>query len=252
MAKQESIIKFTGNIGDLSFFKTKDGFSARKKTGVSGDRIKNDPKYERTRENMEEFGRAAAASKLVRSALREFTRNSKDGRLTTRMTSAFLAIIKTDVVNRRGKRKVTGGNMQLIKDFQFNIGSPLNRTLQLIIASEIVRAEARAGVVVPAFSPGTGILWPEGSTHARLMSAAVEVDFDNTRFALTTFTGEPIERHALSQPEVVISHQIPPASELPVFLLLGVEFFQLAGSEMYPLKNGAFNSLSLVAADGGQ
>jgi len=38
------------------------------KGGVSADRIQNDPAFQRTRENGEEFGRAGAADKLIRMA----------------------------------------------------------------------------------------------------------------------------------------------------------------------------------------
>ena len=61
MATQESFIKLQGKVGDLSFFKTKNGYQARVKGGVSADRIKSDPAYQRTRENNVEF---ATVSKL--------------------------------------------------------------------------------------------------------------------------------------------------------------------------------------------
>ncbi len=59
MAKQIGIIKLKGKIGDLSYYKTKDGHLAREKGGVDAERIKNDPAFERTRENGAEFGSAA-------------------------------------------------------------------------------------------------------------------------------------------------------------------------------------------------
>ena len=66
MAKQEGLIKLKGTVGDLSFYKTKDGHLARMKGGVDAERIKNDPAFERTRENGAEFGRSGKAGKLLR------------------------------------------------------------------------------------------------------------------------------------------------------------------------------------------
>ncbi len=66
MAKQIGIIKLKGKIGDLSFYKTKDGHLSREKGGVDAERIKNDPAFERTRENGAVFGSAAKSGKLVR------------------------------------------------------------------------------------------------------------------------------------------------------------------------------------------
>ena len=39
-------------------------------------------------------------------------------------------------------------------------------------------------------------------------------------------------------------------STKPLFLALGVEFYQEINGQMYPLKNGAFNPLSLVQVSG--
>ena len=58
MAKQKGIIKPEGTIGDITFFKSKDGYLAREKSGPTAEQIANDPVFERTRENGKEFGRA--------------------------------------------------------------------------------------------------------------------------------------------------------------------------------------------------
>ena len=62
MARQKGIIKLKGSIGDVSFYKTKDGYLAREKSGVDKDRIKNDPAFQRTRENGAEFTHRACES----------------------------------------------------------------------------------------------------------------------------------------------------------------------------------------------
>jgi len=96
MARQSSPFKFTGTIGDMSFYKSKDGHLIREKGGVSGERIKKDPKYQRTRENNAEFGNAAKAvklilklrinkAKLLRRLLSCFI--NKEGRSSTRSSS---------------------------------------------------------------------------------------------------------------------------------------------------------------------
>jgi hypothetical protein len=44
---------------------------------------------------------------------------------------------------------------------------------------------------------------------------------------------------------------VTPESTKPLFLALGVEFFQEINGQMYPLKNGAFNPLSIAKVDSG-
>ena len=63
MAKNNSYLKFEGTLGGLTYYE-KDGKSIVKvKSSVSKSRIEKDPNYKRTRENMQEFGGAAKASK---------------------------------------------------------------------------------------------------------------------------------------------------------------------------------------------
>lgn len=70
MAKQKGIIKLQGKVGDISFYKSKDGYLAREKGGVDGQRIASDPAFQRTRENGKEFGNAGRNGKVLRNALR--------------------------------------------------------------------------------------------------------------------------------------------------------------------------------------
>lgn len=252
MAKQESILKFVGNMDGLSFYKNKNGYAARKKGGVSGSRIKNDPRFERTRENIEEFGRAATASKLLRSALRATLANTRDSAMTPRLTKMFLQVVKTDPVNRRGKREVVEGDFSLLKGFEFNIASPLDRTLYAVPTLTFNRDQGSATITIPPIVPAHAIVWPEGATHCVVISSAVELDFTTNDYGHSSFRSDAIEKDSGDVAELVIQHTVTPQSGLPIVLTLGVEFYQLMNGEHYPLKNGAFNSLSLVAADGGE
>ncbi|WP_230466813.1 hypothetical protein [Faecalibacter macacae] len=42
MARQKGIIKLLGTVGDITFYKAKEGFLAREKGGVDKSRIMND------------------------------------------------------------------------------------------------------------------------------------------------------------------------------------------------------------------
>jgi len=117
MAKQTGIIKLKGTIGGISFYKTADGHLAREKGGVDGQRIANDPAFQRTRENGSEFGRAGKGGKIIRNAIRLLLQNAKDKRVVSRLTKALVAIIKTDTTNERGLRTLQDGNLELLLGF---------------------------------------------------------------------------------------------------------------------------------------
>ena len=70
MAKLNGLLKIEGTLENLTFYKTQDGHLVKTKSGVSADRIANDPNFQRTRENGAEFGSSASAGKLLRNTVR--------------------------------------------------------------------------------------------------------------------------------------------------------------------------------------
>ena len=44
---------------------------------------------------------------------------------------------------------------------------------------------------------------------------------------------------------------VTPNSTKPLFLALGLEFYQEVNGSMYSLKNGAYNPLALIVVNGG-
>jgi hypothetical protein len=61
MAKQKGIIKLEGIIGDITFYKSQNGFLAKYKGGITKDRIANNPTFVKTREDGAGFGNAGKA-----------------------------------------------------------------------------------------------------------------------------------------------------------------------------------------------
>lgn len=51
-------------------------------------------------------------------------------------------------------------------------------------------------------------------------------------------------------PVIDLQNAVTPNSTHPLFLALGIEFYQEVNGVKYPLKNGAFNSLALVKVSG--
>jgi hypothetical protein len=249
MARQKGIIKLKGKIGDLSFYKTKDGYLAREKGGVDKARIQNDPAFQRTRENGAEFGRAGKAGRLLRTSVRPLLLKAADSRITSRMTKEMVKVVKSDTSNARGERTVTGGNIMLLKGIEFNVSGKLNATIYAPFTAAIDRATGEATVSIPAFVPQNTFAAPAGATHMRLISAASKVDFEAETFNLDTQQSGEIEIGPQTEAAVALTASIPSGGNQPIFLLFGVEFLQEVNGDMYPLKNGAYNALALVEVD---
>ena len=250
MAKQKGIIKLDGTIGGITFYKSQDGYLAREKGGVSGDRIANDPNFQRTRENGEEFGRAGKAGKLLRNSIRAMLQNASDSRMVSRLTQKMVEVIQEDATNPRGQRNVIDGEAELLEGFEFNINGKLGSTLYAPYTSTIDRVLGTLAVSIPAFVPLNMIAAPGGSTHFKIVSAGVEVDFENETFVLDNQASGILPWDVTATAALNLSNTVTANSIHPLFLVLGIEFYQEVNGQMYSLKNGAFNPLAVVKVSG--
>lgn len=252
MARQVGIVRFKGQMGGISFYSTKeDGGLARSKGGVEADRIRNDPAFARTRENGAEFGRAGAAGKLLRTAFRALIANTSDSRMTSRLTKEMMRVIKADSTSLRGERNMIDGEAELLEGFEFNSNGKLNRTFYAPYVPAIDRVGGTLGIAVPAFVPANMIAVPGGATHFRLVSAGAEIDFGTGDHLVNTSTSAETAITPLLTPALALENLVTPGTQNPLFLLFGIEFLQLVNGQYYPLNNGAYNALSLVAVNSG-
>ena len=245
MAKQKGIIKLDGTIGGITFYKSQDGYLAREKGGVSADKIANDPAFQRTRENGEEFGRAGKAGKLLRNSIRAMLQNASDSRMVSRLTQKMVEVIQEDATNPRGQRNVIDGEAELLEGFEFNITGKLGTTLYAPYTSTIDRVTGTLAVNIPAFVPLNMIAAPGGSTHFKIVSAGTEVDFENENFVVATSETAVLPWNNTATAVINLSNAVTANSTHPLTLALGIEFYQEVNGQMYPLKNGAYNALAL-------
>ncbi|MBS0646492.1 MAG: hypothetical protein JSR97_07875 [Verrucomicrobia bacterium] len=250
MAQQKGIIKLDGTIGGITFYKSKDGYLAREKGGVSADKIANDPAFQRTRENGAEFGRAGKAGKVLRTSLRALLQNASDSRMVSRLTTEMLKVVQADTTNTRGQRNVIDGEAELLQGFEFNINGKLGTTLYAPFTAAIDRATGALTVDIPAFVPIHMIAAPGGSTHYKIISAGVEVDFENETYVVDSQDTAIQPWDATATAAISLANAVTAASTHPLFLALGIEFYQEVNGQMYPLKNGAYNALTLVQVSG--
>jgi hypothetical protein len=249
MARQTGIIKLKGTLDDISFYKSSDGHLARTKGGIDGNRIANDPAFQRTRENGSEFGRAGKAGKLIRNAIRVLLQNAKDKRVVSRLTKDLVAIIKTDAVNLRGERTVQDGDLSGLLNFEFNLNGKLASTLFAPFVTAFDRVTGNADVTLAAFSPTVRIAAPTGTTHFNLVMGATEVDFNNEIFVFETASSGILPYTAPDTAPIALNVALTANSVLPILEVVGIEFYQEVNGEMYPLKNGAYNALSVALVD---
>lgn len=246
MAKQTGIIKLKGKIGDLSFYKTKDGHLAREKGGVEADRIKNDPAFVRTRENGAEFGSSASAGKFTRDSLRPIALNASDNRIVSRMTKLMTQIKNLDTSSIRGERTVgvalaSAQAKAMLKGFEFNKNALLSSILYKPWGLNSMTGEITIADLVPL----NDITFPTGATHFSVSACTANLNYvDNEAdVELSNTVNLPIDATTTT---INLTFGSMPTGSGILLHLLKIEFFQEVNGAQYSLKNGAYNALRII------
>ena len=246
MAKQSGLIKIKGTLDNVNFYKSKDGDLARMKTSVDAKRIKNDPSFERTRENNAEFANSANSGKLVRDAVRPMAMNASDGRVTSRLTQIMTAIKNLDTSSDRGKRVVALGiqdpqALATLKGFDFNNVAIMGSILYKPFTVDTVTGE----IVIADLVPQMDVAWPQGATHIQLTAGFAGIDFETREkdLKLSAPVNLPIDT---TQTTITLTPAASPAVATTKLILLKIEFFQEINGSQYTIKNGLYNALHIV------
>lgn len=246
MAKFEGIFEIQGTIQGMTFFKSKDGLLIRKKGGVNKKRIKNDPAFQRTRENGLEFGHSSKMGQLMRRSVANLVSLAKDFRVSSRMLQAMTQIKNLDLISLRGARKVWVGIMspagkEAIRGFDFNLNSTFNSVFKGLYILDSMTGE----VSISNFNPSTNLSLPQGATHASLSVAVASVDFELGNYG-TTYSAKENFLLSNSLLNLALTPSAMPGGTGTIFYYFLIEFFQELNGKQYPLKNNSHNVLYLM------
>ena len=198
-----------------------------KKEALTGNRIKNDPAFIRTRENGAEFGSSASSGKLLRDTIRPLMMRASDGRVTSRMTKLMTQLKSEDTTSARGQRTVanaltvTPTSIQYLNGFNFN-----NRSILGSVLYKPVNVDEPAGEFeIENLVPINEIAAPAGATHYSFTGGWADIDFDSTdrELVLTNTVNSPLDAVSTN---VILSSGTPPAVGGTQLYLLLLEFFQ--------------------------
>ena len=245
MAKLKGLIKIKGTLDDLTFYKGKEGYLIRTKGGVSGDRIKTDPRFQRTRENGSEFANSAKSGKLLRRAIRTMLKDAKDNGVTARLTQAMSKVKNKDTTSARGSRSVAVGILTVagkeqLKGFNFNNNSILDG----ILAKEYQLDTLTGELSMLDFNPIEDVEIPVEATHMTFRSMYLSLDFTTGQkeVNLSNKVNLPIDE---TVSDVTLTPTVPTGLGSK-FYLLAISFFQETNGVQYALHNGRFNALQVL------
>lgn len=246
MARLKSLLKVEGTLDGITFYKTQDGHLVRTSGSLDANRIRRDPSFARTRENIQEFRSAAKSGKMLRDSVRSLYYGLADNRLTSRLTKVMSAIGKYDYVSFRGLRNAATGlqaaeGKAQLRFFEFNNNSGLGSVLTAPWSLDT----ATGVITISDFIPAENLLIPEGATHFTISGAMQVIDFStgNSSLKYTNKVNSPLIPTVL--PVVLTPSSLPVGTGITLFYLK-IEFFQLVNTVQYSLKNGKHNALCII------
>lgn len=264
MAIQKGHVKYVGTLGEIRHFKIKGlpDYFAGLKGGPTKEQVKNDPVFERTRENMNEFAGCAKAGTSVRTAFSSLLTTMADSRLTGRLTSIMKKINLEDQTEARGYRAILiTAQPQYLQQVVFDQSVNFDSVVTAPYTVSHVAARNEATLDVPSFNPAASLVAPAGATHFRLINAIgvisdfaynantnsyEPIDATNNEKGIVAYSSYlPIDSAASAQSLVATLAGSPTlGTDVSVMQVIGIEFSQKVGPNYYPFSSG--NSLKMV------
>ncbi|ESU19488.1 hypothetical protein FEDK69T_31600 [Flavobacterium enshiense DK69] len=258
MARQKGVLKYVGTLGDVRHFKIKgqEGYFAGMVGGPSGEQVLTAPEFERTRENMNEFGACAKAGKSVRTGLSQLMKQMSDTQVAGRLTAIMKKINLEDQTEARGYRKIEiSSQRNYLIGFEFDKNTSLNGIFNAPFTVTHDAGRDSADFVIPAFNPANLVNAPAGSTHFRLINTiSVVSDFE---YNATTNSYEPMDAPLnevsdvqfsgfldlyAAAPATTVTAALPagtvPTANVTVLQCIGIEFYQQVGPNYYLFATG--------------
>jgi hypothetical protein len=161
-----------------------------------------------------------------------------------------MRVIKADETNPRGQRNVIDGEAELLQGFNFNPNAPLSSTVYAPYTAVIDRAAGTLNIAIPSFVPEQGVQAPAGSTHFKVVAMAAAINFEQEDYESNLQESAMLPWNAAATAALNLNCTLTPGSAHPLFLVMGIQFYQFVNGTYYSLKDGGFNALQLVKVSG--
>lgn len=226
MARQKGIIPITGTIDELTFYKhPDDGHLVKKKTGVTSERVKNDPDFKLTRLKAAEFKTAIHSGQLLRLALDKLLFPIADGKLSSRMNKEMVKVAQLDKVHRLGERVPSAGNLTTLEGFNFNGKLLLQDAFTVAYSVQYDVVSREMCIEVPGFKPWEHVHAPDYVEYFQLVSGTAVVNFAKKQFTNDLKKGPLLPFNKQAVDDVRFSHPAPLTMGQTLFAALGIVFY---------------------------
>ncbi len=249
MGTQTGVVRIRGTVGNLTFSKTENGDEVRLKSSLSGDKMRTDSRFKRTRENWAEFARAGKAVKLIRKAFTSVTKAIVDSRGYSRLMQHAMKVVKSDSTNGRGQRTFPEGDLNHLINYEFNMRQDMESSFKSIFDLEIDRVAGLASIDIPELVPEENIAELIGATHFKLVGAVSEIDWEEGTYLTSKAETAEIAYNANTLAPQTIDLAFTPDSTKTILVSFGIWFYQEVNGNFYLLQDGGKSAMAIVGID---
>lgn len=238
-----------GSINNITYRQSKFGWLVGNKSNLTKERVMTSPDFEQTRLINSEFTKAALAGKLIRHGFKDEIKRNKDGAMANRLFKLLMEAINGDTTNPFGQRTVEDGDLSVLKGMDFNLRAPISQIFGAPYSETVNRTTGTINIAIPAFVPVNDLEAPPSATHFKLIMCALEADFATGMF--NTDPEETAILHWDSSATTPISQDlsVTAGTVLPLFAVLGVEFYREVNGNYWEKSNHSFTFLNMVVVD---
>jgi hypothetical protein len=231
MARNTEGLAVTGSIGDVTYYKSKNGKFARKKAVVNKNNFTTNPKMAKVRAHAVDFGHAIKAGNLIRVAFRNMLKDAKQFNTSSRLTGVLFRVVKGDITHPRGQRLVSAGDLTLLSEYEFNETLKVSKSIYSTINTSVDRVTGRVNVEIPDIVPKRALNAPANATHFRITLGAAVLDFASLKqtYAEASTQELPISNEQID--DIALTAMLPANSTGIIMVVLGLEFFETEGTQ---------------------
>lgn len=246
MARQAGLLKITGTLDNLHFYRRGSEFFVKLRPHVDPKNLVKGPGYERQRGSMLEFGYAAKAGNLIYQAFAPSLQLAKDTNLNAHLLRVVHKVIKSDTTNERGNRNITDGDTSLMEGFEFNEKATLSKVLLSPYTATIDASTGSMSVTIHELNLNKMVKAPKPATHFMVQLTGAAIDFVDKQYISETISSAELPLKGVVPDPITLTVKLSRINFYPHFLALRVSFLQEHNGVIKPLSTIAYNAMAFV------
>jgi hypothetical protein len=210
---------------------------------VDKNRILTSPEFERTRENMSEFGESGKIASVIARYNKPVSLYATDGESFQRLVKTIRTSMNDDTANLRGSREA---QFSQLKGMEFNKKSPLGSSYFQAHKISTARNGTEITVSLPEIKPTLDVANSVSATDFVISATVVYVTANGLG---TTGAQESakIGVNAATAPSETLTFTDVPADAVAVEVTVGIRYFKTeANGQEVDLRNSKYNCAKIV------